>query len=114
MAEPTQPDDLGGNPVKELARRFFITFLLGVVVYRLGVFIAIPGVDASVLKDKVTGLGGSGDNALASIIAFADMFNGGAIANASIFGLGITPYISASIILQLLTFSIPSLKALQK
>ncbi len=113
MADPTTPDDLSGNPVKELARRFFITFLLGVVVYRLGVFIAIPGVDASVLRAKVSGSNG-GDNALASIIAFADMFNGGAISNASIFGLGITPYISASIILQLLTFSIPTLKALQK
>jgi preprotein translocase subunit SecY len=113
MAEPTQPDDLSGNPVKELARRFFITFLLGVVVYRLGVFIAIPGVDAMVLKAKVTGVNGT-DDALGSIIAFADMFNGGAISNASIFGLGITPYISASIILQLLTFSIPSLKTLQK
>src|SRR4051812_14854552 len=104
--------DLNESPVRELARRFFITFLLGVVVYRLGVFIAIPGVDADVLKQKVTG---AGDNsALGSIIAFADMFNGGAIANASIFGLGITPYISASIIFQLLAFSIPSLKALQK
>jgi preprotein translocase subunit SecY len=112
MAAVTPPDDLSGNPVKELLRRFFITFLLGVVVYRLGVFIAIPGVDASVLKAKVTGAGS--DSALGSIIAFADMFNGGAIANASIFGLGITPYISASIILQLLTFSIPTLKTLQK
>ena len=105
--------DLAENPVRELFRRFLITFLLGVVVYRLGAFIPIPGVDAEALSKLVTGSGG-GDDALGAILRYADMFNGGAIANASIFGLGITPYISASIILQLLTFSIPSLKALQK
>jgi preprotein translocase subunit SecY len=105
--------DLNESPVRELLRRFLITFILGVVVYRLGVFVPIPGVDVSVLKAKVEGAS-DGNNPLAAIIAFADMFNGGAIMNASIFGLGITPYISASIILQLLTFSIPALKALQK
>lgn len=105
--------DLNESPVRELLRRFLITFILGVVVYRLGVFVPIPGVDVAVLKAKVAGAS-DGNNPLAAIIAFADMFNGGAIMNASIFGLGITPYISASIILQLLTFSIPALKALQK
>ncbi len=105
--------DLAENPVRELVRRFFITFLLGVVVYRLGVYIPIPGVNAKALGDLVKGAGG-GDDALGAILRYADMFNGGAIANSSIFGLGITPYISASIIIQLLTFSIPSLKALQK
>ena len=105
--------DIAENPVRELLRRFFITFLLGVVVYRLGTFIPIPGVDADALRALVQGTGGA-DDAVGAILRYADMFNGGAIANASIFGLGITPYISASIILQLLTFSIPSLKALQK
>ncbi|MCK6487504.1 MAG: preprotein translocase subunit SecY [Planctomycetes bacterium] len=105
--------DISENPVRELARRFLITFLLGVVVYRIGVFVPIPGVNADVLKSIVSGEGGDG-SALGAILRYADMFNGGAIQNASIFGLGITPYISASIILQLLTFSIPALKALQK
>ncbi len=105
--------DLAENPVRELVRRFFITFLLGVVVYRLGVYIPIPGVNAKALGDLVKGAGG-GDDPLGAILRYADMFNGGAIANSSIFGLGITPYISASIIIQLLTFSIPTLKALQK
>ena len=82
-------------------------------MYRLGVYIPIPGVDAEALKALVHG-NDSGDGALAAILRYADMFNGGAIAQASIFGLGITPYISASIIFQLLTFSIPALKALQK
>ena len=112
IAPTTLPDDPSESPVRELVRRFLITILLGVVVYRLGVFITIPGVDATVLQDKVAGAGD--DSVLTSIIAFADMFNGGAIMNASIFGLGITPYISASIILQLLTFSMPALKAIQK
>jgi len=106
--------DLTENPLRELARRFFITFLLGVVIYRIGVYVPIPGVNAEVLKGIVTG-GSAGDrSALADILRYADMFNGGAISQASIFGLGITPYISASIIFQLLTFSIPALKALQK
>jgi preprotein translocase subunit SecY len=108
--------DLVESPVKELVRRFLITFLLGVVVYRLGVFVPIPGVDAAALKAIITGgLGAGGDSdPLKAMLAYANMFNGGAIAQASIFGLGITPYISASIIMQLLTFSIPALKALQK
>lgn len=106
--------DLVESPVKELVRRFLITFVLGVVVYRLGVFIPIPGVNADALKSIIDGgLGGDG-NALKAMLAYANMFNGGAIAQASIFGLGITPYISASIIIQLMTFSIPALKALQK
>lgn len=104
--------DLSENPVRELIRRFLITFLLGVVVYRLGALVPIPGVNAEVLKSIVYGEGEA--SALGAIIRYADMFNGGAIQNASIFGLGITPYISASIILQLLAFSIPALKAMQK
>ncbi len=112
IAPTTLPDDPSESPVRELVRRFLITLFLGVVVYRLGIFIAIPGVDVSLLKAKVAGTGDG--NVISSIIAFADMFNGGAIMNASIFGLGITPYISASIILQLLTYSMPALKAIQK
>ena len=112
VAPTTLPDDPSESPVRELLRRFLVTFILGVVVYRLGIFITIPGVDPSVLKAKVAGAG-DGD-LLSSIIAVADMFNGGAIMNSSIFGLGITPYISASIILQLLTYSMPALKAIQK
>ena len=112
LAPTSLPDDPSESPVRELLRRFLVTFILGVVVYRLGVIITIPGVDPSVLQAKV-GAAGDGDF-LKSIIATMDMFNGGAIMNSSIFGLGITPYISASIILQLLTYSMPELKAIQK
>ena len=106
--------DLVESPVKELVRRFIVTFVLGVVVYRLGTFVPIPGVDADALRSLVTSGAGDGSDPLKAMIAYANMFNGGAIAQASIFGLGITPYISASIIIQLMAFSIPALKALQK
>jgi preprotein translocase subunit SecY len=105
--------DLSESPVKELVRRFFVTFLLGVIVYRLGVFIPIPGVNSDALQKIIHPEGGEA-GPLSEMLRYADMFNGGAIANASVFGLGITPYISASIILQLMTFSIPALKAMQK
>ena len=103
--------DLSTNPVRELLRRFLITFLIGVVVYRLGVVVPIPGVDVLSLKKMFTG---SDDSAVMQILKFANMFNGQALSHASIFGLGIMPYISASIIMQLLTFSFPALKQLQK
>jgi preprotein translocase subunit SecY len=105
--------DLSENPVKELLRRFLITFLLGVVVYRLGVFVPIPDINSDVLTHFINNKDDSGGS-LGEVLRYANMFNGGAIAQASIFGLGITPYISASIIFQLLAFSIPSLKTLQK
>ena len=106
--------DLVENPVRELIRRFIVTFVLGVVVYRLGSFVPIPGVDADALKALVSAGTGDANDPLKAMIAYANMFNGGAIAQASIFGLGITPYISASIIMQLMAFSVPTLKALQK
>lgn len=104
-------DSLVKNPVAELAKRFFFTFIIGVVVYRLGVVVPVPGVDVDAIKELVTK---AGDGAAGKILAYANMFNGGAIANASIFGLGVMPYISASIIFQLLTHSFPALKELQK
>jgi len=106
----TMADDIGGNPYRQLAKRFLITFLLGVLVYRLGVVITIPGIDKEVLDASFKGSGGP----IGALLRYADMFNGGAIANASVFGLGIMPYISASIIFQLLIFSFPALKQLQK
>ena len=106
--------DLSSNPVRELVKRFLITILLGIVIYRLGVFVPIPGVEFRGLQSIVQGGESGTDSPLGAILAYADMFNGGAIANASVFGLGIMPYISASIIMQLLTFSFPALKQLQK
>ena len=59
--------DLAENPVRELLRRFFITFLLGVVVYRLGAYVPIPGVNADALRELVKGAGG-GDDAIGAIL----------------------------------------------
>ena len=102
-------DPIGGNPYQQLLKRFFITFLLGVVAYRLGVIIPAPGIDSNALKEAM-----GQDGAGLAVLRWADMFNGGAISNASIFGLGIMPYISASIIFQLLATTYPTLKQLQK
>jgi preprotein translocase subunit SecY len=79
--------------VPELRRR--IAFTLGIVaIYRLGVFITAPGVDRNVMKSVVRGQGG--------LLGMFNLFSGGALENLSIFALGIMPYISASIIMQLL------------
>lgn len=111
--------EIGANPYRELAWRFLITFLLGVVVYRFGIVVPVPDLDLKAVKEAVLGISGAAGageqvNVLDRVLRMANMFNGGALATASIFGLGVMPYISASIILQLLTFSVPSLKALQK
>jgi preprotein translocase subunit SecY len=73
------------------------------VIFRLGSFIVLPGVDPSKLGDAPEG-----------IFGLIDTFLGGAFSNASIFGLGIMPYISASIVLQLLTVGVPYFQKLQK
>src|SRR5689334_1116339 len=79
--------------VPELRQR--ILFTLGIVaIYRIGVFITTPGVDRSVMRNIVKGSGG--------LLGFFNMFSGGALQNLSIFALGIMPYVSASIIFQLL------------
>jgi preprotein translocase subunit SecY len=79
--------------VPELRRR--IAFTLGIIaIYRLGVFITAPGVDRNVMKSVVRGQGG--------LLGMFNLFSGGALENLSIFALGIMPYISASIIMQLL------------
>ncbi|MHC5067096.1 MAG: preprotein translocase subunit SecY [Planctomycetota bacterium] len=103
--------DLGSNPYKQLLRRFLVTIVLAVVVYRLGVVVPVPGVNIETLKEAISG---GSDGAMGAVLRWANMFNGGAIANGSVFGLGIMPYISASIIIQLMAFSFPALKQLQK
>ena len=83
-------------------------FLLGaLVVYRIGTFIPVPGIDPVVLEDLFkTQQGG--------ILGMFNMFSGGALSRFSVFALGIMPYISASIIMQLLTVVSPQLEALKK
>ena len=79
------------------------------MIYRLGIWVTVPGIDIAGIRATLEGGG-----AVGSLLSMANMFNGGALMNGSLFGLGIMPYISASIIFQLLAVSVPSLKALQK
>ncbi len=90
----------------ELRQRIF--FAVGLLmVYRLGTYIPVPGIDSIALKDFV-------DNANLGIGGLLQMFTGGAIGRMAIFALGIMPYISASIIVQLMTAMVPQLEQLKK
>lgn len=80
-----------------------LTTLLFVLIYRFGSFIVLPGVDPDALTDLHNQTEGG-------LMALLDMFSGGAFSNASIFALGIMPYISASIVVQLLTMAVPYFK----
>jgi len=83
-------------------------FLLGaLVVYRIGTFIPVPGIDPAVLADLFKSQKGG-------ILGMFNMFSGGALSRFSIFALGIMPYISASIIMQLATIAVPQLEQLKK
>lgn len=85
-----------------------ILFTLGLlIVYRLGTFIPVPGIDGGALRDFM-------EQAGAGIGGMVSMFTGGALGRMGIFALGIMPYISASIIVQLLTAMVPSLEQLKK
>jgi len=90
----------------ELAKRVGFTLFM-LTVYRVGVQIPTPGIDTAALASFFA-------KAKGTLFGLFDMFSGGALENLSIFALGIMPYISASIILQLLTVAIPHLEALKK
>ncbi len=92
--------------IEELRQRILLTLGL-IVIYRLGTYITLPGIDPTELE-KVTQQGSSG------ILGLVNLFAGGAFSRASIFALGIMPYISASIAIQLLTLAIPYFQKLQK
>ena len=85
--------------IEELRKRIVYTLLL-VLVYRLGCFVVIPGIDAS-------GLATLQSNTQDGLVGLLNMFSGGAFGNASIFALGVMPYISASIVIQLLGMFVP-------
>ena len=89
---------------KELKDRILFTFMM-FVIFRLGVHIPVPGVDASVIESLFT----SGN-----LFGFLDLFSGGALSKFSIFAMSITPYINASIILQLLKVVVPTLEQWSK
>ena len=100
-------EGLGGvSKIPELQRRILFTVLL-LAVYRIGVYIPTPGIDNVALLAYF-------EHAKGSLFGLMDMFAGGAFSNFSIFALGIMPYISSSIILQLLTVAVPHLERLSK
>lgn len=92
--------------VEELRKRIILTLSL-ILVYRIGSFIMLPGVNANAVIDQSRS---SGDNALESLLS---LFSGGGFTNVSIMALGIMPYISASIIMQLLGMAVPAVQKMQ-
>ena len=91
--------------IEELRKRLVYTFLL-ILVYRLGCFVVLPGIDASMLASLQS-------TAQEGLVGLLNMFSGGAFGNASIFALGVMPYISASIVVQLLGVFVPYFRKLQ-
>ncbi|MBR2747043.1 MAG: preprotein translocase subunit SecY [Bacteroidales bacterium] len=91
--------------IEELKKRIIYTLLL-VLVYRLGCYILLPGLDPEVLKGGISGT-------QEGLVGLLNMFSGGAFGNASIFALGVMPYISASIVVQLLGMFVPSFRKMQ-
>ena len=92
--------------IEDLRNRL-LTTLLFVLIYRFGSFVVLPGIDPTALTALRAQTAGG-------LMALLDMFSGGAFSNASIFALGIMPYISASIVIQLLTIAVPYFQKMQK
>ena len=91
--------------IEELRTRIGYTLLL-VLVYRLGCYIVLPGLDPEALKGGISGT-------QEGLVGLLNMFSGGAFGNASIFALGVMPYISASIVVQLLGMFVPAFRKMQ-
>lgn len=89
--------------ITELRNRILLTIGF-IAIYRLGSFVVLPGIDTNVL----------GDNEATGLAALLNLFAGGAFSRASVFALGIMPYISASIVMQLLGIAVPAVQKLQK
>lgn len=92
--------------IPKLKKRILYTFAL-LAVYRIGVFIPVPGIDGQALSRFFDSMQGT-------IVGFFNMFSGGALEQMAVFALGIMPYISASIIMELLTVVVPHLERLKK
>jgi preprotein translocase subunit SecY len=91
--------------IEELRKRLVYTLLL-ILVYRIGCFIVLPGIDATMLANLQS-------KTSTGLVGLLNMFSGGAFGNASIFALGVMPYISASIVVQLLGMFVPYFRKLQ-
>ena len=98
---------LNAFSVADIRKKIAFTAAM-LALYRLGAYIPSPGVDVNAVKDIQSNFAGS------NILGFLNLFSGGSLSRLSLFALGIMPYITASIILQLLTVVVPSLEKLQK
>jgi preprotein translocase subunit SecY len=97
---------LSGGSLSELRRRVF--FVIGaLIVFRIGTFIPVPGIDITVMQQIF-------EQQKTGILGMFNMFSGGALERMSIFALGVMPYISASIIMQLMTVAVPTLEQIKK
>ena len=92
--------------IEDLRQRLLIT-LLFMAIYRFGSFVVLPGIDPGMLQRLQSQTSGG-------LMSLLDMFSGGAFSNASIFALGIMPYISASIVMQLLAIAVPFFQKMQR
>ena len=93
--------------IEELRRRLSITFLF-ILIYRFGCYVVLPGIDPNALAAASEKMQGNG------LMELLDMFSGGAFSQASVFALGIMPYITASIVVQLAGMVIPSFQKMQR
>lgn len=97
---------LSGGSLSELRKRIF--FVIGaLIVFRIGTFLPVPGIDLTVMEQIF-------NQQKTGILGMFNMFSGGALERMSIFALGVMPYISASIIMQLMTVAVPTLEQLKK
>ena len=92
--------------IEDLRTRILITILF-VAIYRFGSFVVLPGINPAMLEKLQSQTSGG-------LMSLLDMFSGGAFSNASIFALGIMPYISASIVMQLLAVAVPNFQKMQR
>ena len=105
MATSPSSNQASGPKYGDLKRRIFF-LLLALVVYRIGAHVPVPGIDPDMLSQLFQEQQGG-------ILGLFNMFSGGALSRFSVFALGIMPYISASIIMQMLSYVLPSLESLR-
>ncbi len=105
-AQKTSGPGTTGGGLKELRQRILFVLLV-MVIFRAGSFVPVPGIDSSVLQQLM-------DQQTGTLLALFNVFSGGALERASIFALGIMPYITASIIMQIMGFVDPRLQQLKK
>ena len=103
---PSNKQQSGLNKYGDLKGRLLF-LALALVVYRIGAHVPVPGIDPDMLNQLFNQQQGG-------ILGLFNMFSGGALSRFSVFALGIMPYISASIIMQMLSYVLPSLEALRK